>query len=388
MRLAPLEDFANLDGVVHLAAGSESPPLRTQLDAITRWYAIKGAGGAQMPQAAERSAVYQRCKAEAATLLGVPADDLAFVSSTAEGASQVAHSLPWRAGDNVVVEDAEFLSSLLPWSRLGPRGVEVRVVRHAAWTPDEAEIAAAVDERTRVIAVSQVNYLTGVHRDLARLRALADRTGALLYADVTHAAGAVQAPAAICDFAVSSTYKWLLGLQGVAVLMWNRARVPDLEPAIAGWRSVDEGLGAAGDPLSHPWKATAERLEAGSPPFLPIFYLEAGLRYLNGIGIERIDAHVRRLSGYAHERLTALGLPLATPAEAAYRAGNVCVWWENAEAAVTALAAAGVRISGYGGRIRISTHLWNDETDVDACIAALTPPATRSRATPAAQSPR
>ncbi|HET8647190.1 MAG TPA: aminotransferase class V-fold PLP-dependent enzyme, partial [Vicinamibacteria bacterium] len=216
MRLAPLADFNNLDGLVHLAAGGESPSLRAQVGAVQRYVLHKGRMGAGTPGFALKQEAYDRLKRNAATLFGVTPEEIAFAASVADGASQIALSLPWRAGDNVVVEDLEFRSSLLPWTRLAGRGVELRVLRHRDWTPAEAHIRAAVDGRTRAIAVSQVNYLTGIQHNLEALREIADGVGALLYADVTHAAGAVPVPARLCDFAVSATYKWLIGCQGVA----------------------------------------------------------------------------------------------------------------------------------------------------------------------------
>ena len=371
MRLAPLADFENLDGVIHLAAGGESPALRAQRTALEQYVGLKGRAGVGAPGWSRKQEVYERCKANAATLLGMAPDDIAFTASVADAASQVALSLPWRPGDNVVLEDVEFLSSLLPWTRLRDRGVEVRVIRHAEWSPEEAHFRAAVDSNTRVIAVSQVNYLTGVQHNLEALRRIADDTGALLYADVTHAAGATPVPAALCDFAASATYKWLLGCQGVALLCWNRARVPELEPAVVGWRSVEDGLGPDEDALALRWKPTAERLEAGNPPWPAIFYLDVALSYLLALGMERVAAYNAALSARMHAGLRALDLPLATPADPRWRAGNNCFWTDHPESILAELAARGILVSGYGGRMRFSTHIWNDESDVDACLGAL-----------------
>lgn len=372
MRLAPLSDFLSLDGLVHLAAGGESPALRVQAEAVQRYVALKGRSGLGTPDYRAKQDVYDRCKARAATLLGVTAEEIAFAASVADGASQIALSLPWQPGDNVVLEDVEFLSSLLPWTRLRDRGVEVRVIRHADWSPDEAHFRKAVDGRTRVLAVSQVNYLTGIQHNLEALRAIADGVGAMLFADVTHAAGATPVPARLCDFAVSATYKWLLGCQGVAVVAWNRQRVPELEPAVVGWRSVAGSLGPAEDPLSPRWKPTAERLEAGNPPWMAIYYLDAALGYLLDLGLERVYAHDRDLSARMHAGLAEMGVALATPADPRWRAGNNCFWIENPESIVERLAAQNVLVSGYSGRMRLSTHIWNDEQDVDTCLAALT----------------
>jgi selenocysteine lyase/cysteine desulfurase len=202
------------------------------------------------------------------------------------------------------------------------------------------------------------------------LREIADRTGAWLYVDASHAAGAVPVSGRLADFTVSATYKWLLGCQAVALLGWNRERVPELEPAIAGWRSVEEGL-LAGEGGLPPWKPGAERLEAGNPPWLPIYFLDTGLAYLCDLGIEQIAAHDGTLSARMYAGLAALGLPLATPADPRWRAGNVCFWTDLPEAILAALAERGIFASGYAGRMRFSTHIWNSEADVDQCLAAL-----------------
>jgi cysteine desulfurase / selenocysteine lyase len=168
---------------------------------------------------------------------------------------------------------------------------------------------------------------------------------------------------------VSATYKWLLGTYGVALLTWNRARVPELEPAIVGWRSVEDGLGAD---RAHPrWKPAAERLEAGNPPYAAIFYLDVALTYLLGLGMDRIAPHVTGLSERMHQGLRELGVPLATPADPRWRAGNNCFWTDDPEAIVASLAERDIIVSGYSGRMRFSTHIWNDESDVDRCLSAL-----------------
>lgn len=371
MRLAPRSDFANLEGIVHLAAGGESPPLHAQYDAVRAYLDTRGHSSFNRPGAAHKQDSYTRCKALAAALLETTAASIAFCSSTAEGASQIALSLSWQEGDNVVVEDVEFLSTLLPWTRLRGRGVEVRVVRHADWTPDEPHIRAAVDAHTRLIAVSQVNYLSGIQHNLAALRTIADRHGALLVVDASHAFGATHVPVDLCDFVVSATYKWPLGCQGVALLVWNQVRVPELEPAIVGWRSIVGGLDAVANVDAPQWKPTAERLEPGNPPWLAIAYLETGLAYLDQLGMDQVAAHNTRLSARMNEGLSALGLPMMTPADARYRAGNNCFWQPQPERMGEALAQQGILVSGYSGRMRFSTHIWNDEHDIDTALVAL-----------------
>lgn len=233
MTLASRADFEGLETLTHLAAGGETPPLRGQAAAMARWVSLKGRGPGG---GTERDAVMTRVRTNGATLLGVNPDEIALATSAAEAMSQVALSVDIQPGDNIVMQDVEFRSASLPWAGLQRRGVEIRVVRHADWTPGETAISKAVDSRTRAIVTSQVNYLTGIQHNLEALRAIADASGALLCIDATHAAGAVPVPGRLCDFALTATYKWQLGCQGIALLAWNRERVPELSPAISGWR--------------------------------------------------------------------------------------------------------------------------------------------------------
>src|SRR5438874_2646226 len=95
-------------------------------------------------------------------------------------------------------------------------------------------LTAAMDERTRVLAVSQVSYLTGRRYRLEDLAALARRAGALLSVDATHATGVVPVAARHADVLVSSCYKFLLGVHGAAIFYRNPERLADLAPQTIG----------------------------------------------------------------------------------------------------------------------------------------------------------
>jgi selenocysteine lyase/cysteine desulfurase len=130
-------------------------------------------------------------------------------------------------------------------------------------------------------------------------------------------------------------------------------------------------MGVAVDPRALVWKPTAERLEPGNPPWMPIFYLDAALTYLRELGLERIYAHDRDLSERMHAGLRRMELPVSTPEDARFRGANNCFWTDDPEALSGQLIERKILVSGYSGRIRISTHIWNDESDVDTCLSAL-----------------
>ena len=144
-------------------------------------------------------------------------------------------SLDWRPGDSIVVDPDEYPSLVAPAALQRHPAIEIRAARAG----DAAALAAAVDAGTRLIAVSHVSYLTGARLDLAAVRQVADRVGALLVVDYTQAAGYLPIAPQVADFAFAATYKWLLGMTGTTIAYWNRRRQPDWAPSTAGWHSID-----------------------------------------------------------------------------------------------------------------------------------------------------
>lgn len=365
--LLPKSDFIGVEDVAHLCAGGETPFLKRNADALLRFSLDKSRG---MPGRANHYRVYAETKAVLARLLHVEPGDVAFLGSASEGVNVAALALDWRPGDNVVIEDIEYPSLVYPWVRAGGRGVETRVVRTRGGDVDLAALRAAVDGRTRLLAVSHVSYLSGLRHDLAELRAIADSVGARLLVDVSHALGVVPVRADLADIAVSCCYKWVLGAHGLGICVWNRRRWPDLQPAQVGWASVAE-RGAPADRTAYRLKEDAARLELGNPAFPSVYAVHSGAGYLVEAGIERVEAYVLALGERLRRGLVALGLAVLTPEPAARRAGNYCFATADGPRLHAELFARGVLVWEGEGRIRVSVHGYNDEADVERCLAAL-----------------
>ncbi len=371
--LVPRSDFVGLEGVTHLAAGGEAPWLAAHTEALSL-LARDQSGG--MPGRARKDATVERARERAARLLGVDAADVALLSSTTEGVNVLALALDWRPGDTVVVEAIEFPSLVFPWTRLQEQGVELRIVRPSdgsPWRYTLDDLAAAVDSRTRLIATSQVSYLTGRRHDLAQLRDIADRAGALLLVDATHGAGVVPVEAELADVVVSSCYKWLLGTQGIALFYRAPQRLGALEPPIVGWHSRANELS-----LDRPdvWTAPdhAGRFEAANVSYLSAYLLESALAYLSRFPAAQLAAHSVWLTGLVLAGFERLGLEVTTPEQPEHRAGNAtCVVPAGVDSGALAarLAEEGVLVWGGDGRLRVSCHLYNDEADVERLLVAL-----------------
>ena len=257
----PKSQFVGIDGVAHLCTGGEAPWLRSHDEACRRFGELKSGGMAGRDAIFD---VYARAKRQAAALLGVKAERVAFLAHASEGLNQAIAAVDWRPGDNAVVADLEFPSLVYPLRRLREAGVEARLVRSRNHYVAIDDVAAAVDSRTRLLLVSQVSYLTGQRLDLARCAEIARGGGAWLAVDATHAIGIAPVDGELCDFVVSACYKWLLATHGVGIFAYNPARVGELQPNVLGWHSASERAGAT-DPLTPELRHDAARLEAGNP---------------------------------------------------------------------------------------------------------------------------
>lgn len=367
MSLLDKSEFVGLERVTHLATGGEAPWLRSHDQVTARMGAFKGGG---MGGREQLFAVYDRAKSRVARMLGVEAARIAFLGHSSEGLNQAVRAVPWRAGDNVVFADLEYPSSIYPAAILQERGVEARVLRTRDHYLSLDELARLVDRRTRLVLVSQVSYLTGQRVDLARCAEIARGAGAWLAVDATHALGAVPVPGELCDFVVSSCYKWLLATHGVGIFAYDPARVGDIEPATIGWHSVLH-RGGLDDPLKMPFRPDASRLEAGNPNFLGLFVLDNALAVHERLDRRAVLDYVLALSGELREGLVERGYPVITPAPGEERAGNVCFLEPQAQDLAGRLAQHGVLVWGGEGRIRVSTHIYNDREDVRRLLDVL-----------------
>ena len=348
-------------GAVHVCAGGETPVLRALDTAFARYGAAKSMGPASRPHLDEEA---DRLRARLAAFWAVAPEEIGLVASVAEGMSILAESLDWRPGDNVVIAADEYPSVVAP---VALKGVALRL----ADTMDEAAVAAAADARTRLIAVSAVSMVDGRRHDLAALRRAADRVGAMLVVDYTQASGWMQIEAGIADFAFSACYKWMLGITGIAVAYWNRARQPGWAPATAGWYSLD----LAGPPdWTRPvaLRADAVRFTRGNPCHAGVHAMQAAMDVLEAVPRGALEGHVTALAAALLDRLDAAGIAASTPRETARHGANVCIPHPRAAAIVQAMAGRGVLAWNGRGRIRFSFHGYNDAAELDRIAATLT----------------
>lgn len=365
--LVPRTDFLGLEGLAHLYTAAECPMLAAGAAALDEYARQKPRAEAGRHR---HAAVTKQCRADLACLLSAAPDDIALLSSASEGINAVCGLIDFRPGDNVVINNLEFPSVALPWLRLQARGVVVRVVPHQHWDIRTDALLAAVDDRTRLVALSHVSYVNGLRHDVKAIGAALAGTRTLVLVDATQSLGVLPVPAAAADFVVSSTYKWLLGTHGLGVLYWNRARRPDVEPPTIGWYSVADTF-APDRYRRYALRPDAGRFETGYLNFPAIYVLSTAVPYLLATGIDRVAAHAAGLGELLIDGLGQLDLEVITPVDRPRRGASVSFVHPEAATLGPALAERGVHVWAGDGRVRASTHLFNDAADVSRYLETL-----------------
>ena len=155
-------------------------------------------------------AVRESARQLIAGMLGALPNQVAFMRNTSDALSTVANGLDWQAGDNLVSFRHEFPSNLYPWLRLRDTlGVEVRLSEERAGRVDVEELIRLIDSRTRIVAISQVQYASGFRADLERIGRAARAHDALLVVDGILALGVIpfNVEAELVDFAAGACHK-------------------------------------------------------------------------------------------------------------------------------------------------------------------------------------
>ncbi len=363
--LVPRSDFIGLDDVTHLYCAAECPMLLGTAEAVAEYTRQKSRAEAGR---ASHAAVTQSCRNQLATFLKVASTDVALLGSASEGINAVAGLIDWRPGDNVVVNDLEFPSVVLPWMRLRASGVEVRVVRHQDWRISTESLLAAVDSRTRLVALSQVSYVNGFQHDVEAVSQALRDTSTLFLLDATQALGILPVSAELADFVVCSTYKWMLGVHGLGIFVWNRRRVPDPHPVGIGWYGV-ESMFSDDRYERYALRGDASRFETGYLNFPAIYALNASLAYLLKLDPDELATHAHDLGDRLIAGLSSLGLKVVTPLDRPSRGASITALHHRAADLGAALAARRVHVWAGDGRLRASTHAFTGSGDVDRYVA-------------------
>jgi cysteine desulfurase/selenocysteine lyase len=314
-------------------------------------------------------------RARLAKFMGAKASQVAFTPSTSMGFSVVAELFRRRGIREVLTFESEFPSTTIPFLNLG---ISLKVVKgrpDGTYRLDDVE--AALRSSTGAVVCSLVQFASGFLVDLNGLSTLCRVRQLPLAINVAQALGQVPVDAGLADFVCGTSHKWMMGGFGTGIFCIREGWLEDLGLPWSGWFSPPESLRWQTFPGTQ-WvddladgvttRREAAALEAGGGNWAQLYSLGAALELIEGVGIDAIHRHDVALQGPLRAGLEQRGFKPNAPV-----CTGICVVRVEGDplAAVRALLKHDVVCTPRGGGVRFSTHLYNDESDVERALLAI-----------------
>lgn len=359
-------DFFNHAGVAPISGPAA--------DAI-REYAQQAASAAYVGANFYRQA--NQLKKLAARLINAAGpQEIALIPNTSTGLSFVARGLDFHAGDRVIITDVEYPANRYPWEDLKRQGVELFEVRQQPdGRIDVDEVCDAINDRTRVMSLSHVQYASGFRIDLKPISAMVHRAGGYLCVDAIQSCGVLPVDVAAMgiDFLSADGHKWMLGPEGAGFFYCREDLCPLLHPGVVGWMNMVDA-GNYGD-YRFEFQMDARRFEPGSWNIPGAAALGASLEMLLKVGIDGVWSRVEALTTRLCEGLESKGYRVFTPRTHPAERSGIVIFdprdGQDPKRVVADLEKKGIVIVVREGRLRASPHFYNTAAQIDRLIDAL-----------------
>jgi len=384
------EDFPILKkGVIYLDSTASSltpePVLNKMMEYYHEYRANVGRGIYRLSQRASEE--YEEAHRKVANFINAKSDaEIVMTKNTTEGINLVANGLMWKRGDKVVTTLIEHHSNFIVWLRVKQKyGVDMEVVKpNAEGLFDLAEFERAIDDNTRLVALTHVSNVLGTILPVEKIGKIAHDHGSLILVDgaqsVPHMKTNVQSMG--CDFLAFSGHK-MCGPTGSGALYIREECTPHVEPLAIGGGTIDD----VGEDF-YKLGQSPIKYEAGTPAVAEAIGLGAATDYLRKLGMENIQAWERKLTEIAYNGLKQIkGVDLYGP-DPRHKIGilafnvrglnahdvalvldttaNICV--RSGHHCALPLAKA---ILNVPGTVRASTYLYNTEKEISKLISTV-----------------
>ncbi len=317
----------------------------------------------------------ERVRELAATFIGARPAEIAFAKNTSEGIAFVASGMDWRAGDQIISTAVEYPSMIYPWMDLAARFgvVHTQLPEHQGRFTTQ-QVLDAITPRTRMVALSHVEFASGFRHDLAAIGKVCRERGILLCVDAIQSAGAlpVDVHALHIDFLSADGHKWLLAPEGAAIFFCRETLIPTLRPEI-GWMNVIN----ANDYSRHDFtlRPDARRFECGSHNIPGVLALGASIEMFLKITPSLIEQRIGGLVSHLRNRLAEKSYRVISSDQSGETSGIVAFEAPGGGAShgeiVAELERQRIIIVERQGRLRASPHFYNSPDDIDRLVDAL-----------------
>ena len=322
-----------------------------------------------------------------ARLIGAESDEVAITKNVSEGRNLFAASLPWEAGDNVVVcPEREHPNNIYLWYNLARRyGVEVRSVRPEDGSMPVEAMVAAMDDRTRVVTFPTISFAPGFITEAAPIVRAARDLGALTLADGAQSIGALDTDVHALGFdaLAVAAQKCLLSLYGFGFLYVRREVAETLIPVhVARYGIALDAHETAYSEGPLEYLPGARRFDLGNYNYLGMTATRAAFGVIEGVGVPAIERHVRGLAARRAAGLLEARLPVVAGTPGPHLAHIVSAGRLGGGRHYSAddpevndlhahLVGQGIVFALRSGVLRFSLGLYNDDSDVDRVLSGV-----------------
>ena len=304
-------------------------------------------------------------------------NEISLLKSTSEGLSLIAYGLNWNPGDNIVLPAEEFPSNRIVWQSLQDQGVEVRLVPITQTSNPEHALIAAMDDNTRLLSCSSVQYASGLKLDLEKLGEACKRADKekLFCIDAIQSIGAMRFDAQKykADFVVADGHKWMMGPEGLALFYCREELITQLTLNEFGWHMLDNPSDF--NQTDYTYSSTGTRFECGSPNMTATHALNASLDVIFDVGIDEIENLILKNTEYLIKQLQQIEqCEIKTPLDKQRHAGIVLfsIKGIDSEDLYNYLMQHGVMCASRGGGVRLSPHFYIRQEILDKAIRLIT----------------
>ena len=328
---------------------------------------------------------------EAAKLLNADIEEIALVESTTYGLNVAATSLKLPPGSKVLTADLEFLQVAIPWCMQKDGGIIVEVVKSDNGRIETSDFEKAIDESTKMIVISSVQWCNGWKADLEEFGEMCKTHNIYLVIDAVHHLGINELDVKKChiDILTAGGHKWLNAPFGCGILYINKELLNKIDSVFWGYLTLEDPEGGwatyFGTPSNTPvkdWRftKTAKRFEVGGTSnYLGAIALAESLKLVNEIGIKNIEEYSFRLSEYLMNGLERVGAKLITHRDTKHRSGMVVFRFYNTLEEENELLSklhkkriyVAMRFTSNIGGIRVSCQYFNNKEDIDILLSEL-----------------
>lgn len=315
-----------------------------------------------------------RVRQLAAKLINASPEEVTFVKNTSEGICLVANGLKWNTGDNVVTTAVEFPANIYPWMNLAAQGVHLKMVGEENGRIPLDKLIAAVDSRTRVVAISAVQYASGFRTDLAALGQACQEKGVLLCVDAIQALGVlpIDVRQMHIDFLSADGHKWLCGPEGAGIFFCRKELLGYVHPSQPGWMCMVNAEDYGN--YQFEFRRDARRFDSGSYNIAGIFGLGGSLELLLQVGIEQVARHVLSLTDRLADGLRNKGYRLISsraPGEASGIVAFTSDRHDHHQIQQHLRTEHRLIIAVREARLRASPHVYNTKDEIDQLVELL-----------------